>query len=55
MKASQFSGRQRAFILKQGADGMPVPDIRLHRHARAPLWKGNAHQPHRFGSWKADT
>lgn len=27
MKASTFSGFQKAFILKQGADGMPVADI----------------------------
>ena len=27
MKASRFSGAQKAFILKQGADGMPVADI----------------------------
>lgn len=24
MKAIKFSGRQKAFILKQGADGVPV-------------------------------
>lgn len=27
MKASQFSEAQNAFILKQGADGVPVADI----------------------------
>jgi putative transposase len=27
MKASLFSEAQKAFILKQGADGMPVADI----------------------------
>lgn len=27
MKASTFSDAQKAFILKQGADGMPVADI----------------------------
>ena len=27
MKASQFSDAQKAFILKQGADGMPVADV----------------------------
>ena len=27
MKASRFSDAQKAFILKQGADGMPVADI----------------------------
>ena len=27
MKASKFSESQKAFILKQGADGMPVADI----------------------------
>ena len=27
MKASQFSDAQKAFILKQGADGMPVAEI----------------------------
>jgi putative transposase len=27
MKASQFSDAQKAFILKQGADGIPVADI----------------------------
>ena len=27
MKASRFSQAQKAFILKQGADGMPVADI----------------------------
>jgi putative transposase len=27
MKASRFSEAQKAFILKQGADGMPVGDI----------------------------
>jgi putative transposase len=27
MKASQFTDAQKAFILKQGADGVPVADI----------------------------
>ena len=27
MKASMFSDAQKAFILKQGADGVPVADI----------------------------
>jgi putative transposase len=27
MNASKFSDAQKAFILKQGADGMPVADI----------------------------
>jgi putative transposase len=27
MKASQFTEAQKAFILKQGADGMPVAEI----------------------------
>jgi putative transposase len=27
MKASRFSDAQKAFILKQGSDGMPVGDI----------------------------
>ena len=27
MKASQFSDAQKAFILKQGSDGVPVSDI----------------------------
>jgi putative transposase len=27
MKASRFSDAQKGFILKQGADGMPVADI----------------------------
>ena len=27
MKASKFSDAQKVFILKQGADGMPVADI----------------------------
>ena len=27
MKGSRFSDAQKAFILKQGADGMPVADI----------------------------
>ena len=27
MKASQFSDAQKAFILKQGTDGMPVADV----------------------------
>ena len=27
MKASRFTDAQKAFILKQGADGMPVADI----------------------------
>ena len=27
MKASQFSEAQKAFILKQGRDGMPVADL----------------------------
>ena len=27
MKASQFSDAQKAFILKQGRDGVPVADI----------------------------
>jgi putative transposase len=28
MKASAFSDAQKAFILKQGADGVPVAEIR---------------------------
>ena len=27
MKASRFSDAQKAFILRQGADGMPVADV----------------------------
>jgi len=27
MKASKFTDAQKAFVLKQGADGMPVADI----------------------------
>jgi putative transposase len=27
MKTSQFSDAQKAFILRQGADGVPVADI----------------------------
>jgi putative transposase len=27
MKASKFSDAQKAFILRQGADGVPVADI----------------------------
>lgn len=27
MKASKFSEAQKAFILKEGADGVPVPEI----------------------------
>jgi putative transposase len=27
MKASKFSDAQKAFILRQGADGMPVADV----------------------------
>jgi putative transposase len=27
MKASNFSGAQKAFILKQGTNGMPVADV----------------------------
>jgi putative transposase len=27
MKASRFSDAQKAFILKQGAEGMPVADV----------------------------
>jgi putative transposase len=27
MKASRFSDAQKAFVLKQGADGMPVADL----------------------------
>ena len=27
MKASKFTDAQKAFILKQGADGVPVADI----------------------------
>ena len=27
MKASKFSDAQKAFILKQGNDGMPVADV----------------------------
>ena len=27
MKASQFSDAEKAFVLKQGADGVPVADI----------------------------
>ncbi len=27
MKASRFSDAQKAFILKQGADGVPVADL----------------------------
>jgi hypothetical protein len=37
MKASKFSDAQKAFILKQGADGMPVADIcRRPGSARRP-------------------
>lgn len=32
MKASRFSEAQKAFILKQGAEGMLVADI--HNHLR---------------------
>lgn len=28
MKASKFSDAQKAFILKQGSEGLPVADIR---------------------------
>jgi putative transposase len=27
MKASKFSDAQKAFVIKQGADGVPVADI----------------------------
>ena len=30
MKASRFSDAHKAFILKQGADGMPVADLCAH-------------------------
>ncbi len=31
MKASKFSEAQKAFILKQGNDGMPVADLSLDK------------------------
>jgi hypothetical protein len=34
MKASKFSGGQKAFILKQGADGMPVAERLLQGRDR---------------------
>ena len=37
MKASRFSDAQKAFILKQGADGMPVADTPPPRTQRRGL------------------
>jgi len=42
MKASKFSEAQKAFILKQGADGVPVAEtLRYTRiwHKRADGWR----------------
>jgi hypothetical protein len=42
MKTSAFSDAQKAFILKQGADGVPVTDIcRKRGSARRPTSVGN--------------
>jgi putative transposase len=37
MKASRFSDAQKAFILKQGADGVPVADICRKASAKRPI------------------
>ena len=38
MKASQFSDAQKAFILRQGADGVPVADTcRKAESVRRPI------------------
>jgi len=42
MKASKFSDAQKAFILKQGANGVPVADI---------CWKAGISQATYF-NWK---
>ena len=43
MKASQFSDAQKAFILRQGADGVPVADIcRKAGISQATYTKGSA-------------
>ena len=59
MKASKFSDAQKAFILKQGADGTPVSEIcRKLGSARRPISTGNvtaqvvwigSRKPQRFG------
>ena len=36
MKASKFSEAQKAFILEQGADGVPVADILAGRWLHRP-------------------
>ena len=41
MKASKFSDAQKAFILKQGADGMPVADL-CRKSARQPISIGRS-------------
>ena len=41
MKASKFSDAQKAFILKQGADGVPVADVAARPgSARRPILIG---------------
>ena len=40
MKASRFSDAQKAFILKQGADGMLVADAARPASARRPTSTG---------------
>ncbi len=38
MKASRFSDAQKAFILKQGADGLPVADICRKAGISPAIW-----------------
>ena len=38
MKASKFSDAQKAFTLKQGADGVPVAEICRRSAASRQLW-----------------
>jgi len=40
MKASRFSDAQTAFILKQGADGVPVAGHAVRPHAPTRLGPG---------------
>ena len=47
MKASRFSDAQKAFILKQGEDGLPVAEVRrkaeISQGVHVPLAVGELH------------
>jgi Transposase len=55
MKASKFSDAQKAFILKQGNDGVPVADI-CRKAGISPAtyfnWK-KIYGPPRVGKWRS--